>query len=130
MEENYKLPILIFDDECPLCIRFKDSLARLEGAKKISFIPVNDKKVYEQFKELGLNEEECQNVVHYITSDKKVLKGEDVIAHLVKLYPLVHKFSWLIESDMGKKATDYFHKTTNAYRKMIKRKCPNCMKHA
>lgn len=130
MEEDYKLPILIFDDECPLCVRFKDSLARLDGAKGITFTSVNDDRVYKQFKELNLNKEECQQVVHYITTDKKVLKGEDVIAHLVKLYPLVHKFSWLIESDMGKKATSYFHKTTNAYRRMVKRKCPSCMKHA
>ncbi len=128
MEEKYQVPILIFDDECPLCIRFKDSLARLEGAKKITFISVNDEKLYHDFKDL--NKDECKEVVHYISSDSKILKGEEVIAHLAKLYPLVHKFSWLIESDMGKKATSYFHKTTNAYRKMLKRKCASCMKGA
>ncbi|MGI4994042.1 thiol-disulfide oxidoreductase DCC family protein [Halobacteriovorax sp. GFR7] len=128
MEENYKLPILIFDDECPLCVRFKDSLARLEEAKSVNFVSVNDEKLYQVYPEL--TKEECQEIVHYITSDKKVLKGDEVITHLAKLYPLVNKFSWLIESNMGQKATSYFHKTTSAYRRMLKRKCPSCVKHA
>lgn len=128
MEENYQLPILIYDDECPLCKRFKDSLERLEGAKSISFVSVHNDELYKQ--QPHLNKEDCLQVVHYITSDAKTLKGEEVVTHLAKLYPLVNKFSWLIESNMGQKATSYFHNTTNAYRKLLKRKCPSCMKHA
>lgn len=122
-----ELPILLFDSECPLCVRFKDSLMRIEDAKKITAISINDDSIYDHYP--MLNKEECERVVHYITKDEKVLKGEEVISHLAKLFPLVNKFSWLIESDMGQKVTKYFHNRTSAYRKYVKRKCPSCSKH-
>ncbi|EQC50768.1 thiol-disulfide oxidoreductase DCC family protein [Bacteriovorax sp. DB6_IX] len=126
MEEKLTPPILLFDSECPLCVRFKDSLTMLEGTEIITAVSIHDDEVYKQLP--YLNKEECMLKVHYITSDNQVLVGEEAIEHLIKLFPLVHKFSWLIESNMGKKAVDYFHSMTNKYRKTLIKKCPSCTK--
>jgi predicted DCC family thiol-disulfide oxidoreductase YuxK len=126
MEEKRQPPILLFDSECHLCVRFKDSLSMVEGAEKITAVSIHDEKIYEEFP--ALNKEKCQEKVHYITSDSTILVGEEAIEHLIKLYPIVNKFSWLIESNMGRKAVDYFHSMTNKYRKTLIKKCPTCTK--
>lgn len=126
MEEKRQPPILLFDSECSLCVRFKDSLSMVEGAEKITAISIHDEDIYKEYPEL--NKEKCQEKVHYITSDSTILVGEEAIEHLIKLYPIVNKFSWLIESNMGRKAVDYFHSMTNKYRKTLIKKCPTCTK--
>ena len=125
-EKNYKLPILIYDGECSLCCRFKDSLKNLHGTEGILAVSIYDEKIYEAFPDL--DKEACEQVVHYITKDNVILSGAEAIEHLIKLFPLVNKFSWLIETDMGKKAVNYFHNMTNKYRQVLKRKCATCTK--
>lgn len=122
----YTSPALLFDDQCPLCVRFKDSLKMLKGTDKINPISIHDEKVYEVFPEL--DKESCHQYVHYIDAEGKIYAGEDAIEHLIKLFPLVNKFAWLVESNMGKKAVNYFHTMTNNYRKILKKKCPTCTK--
>jgi len=126
MEEKLVPPILLFDSECPLCVRFKDSLKMIDGTEKITPISIHTDEVYNQFPEL--DKLQCTEKVHYITSDSKILVGEEALEHLIKLYPIVNKFSWLIESNMGRKAVDYFHSMTNKYRKTLIKKCPTCTK--
>ncbi len=126
MEDKYSLPIILFDNKCQLCIRFKDSLLRLEGARNINAISIYDQEVYEKYP--MLSEENCRQEVHFVDEDSNVYAGEKAIEKLILLFPLVRKFSWLIESNMGKKAIDYFHTMTDKYRRDLKRKCPNCVK--
>ena len=125
MDEKLNPPIILFDEKCPLCVRFKDSLKMLDGTEKITPISIDNEKVYEQFP--SLNKESCHKEVHYIDSDGKILVGEHAMEHLIKLFPLVNKFSWLVESNMGKSAVSYFHSMTNKYRRTLKKKCPSCM---
>lgn len=126
MEDSHQLPILLFDSKCPLCVRFKDSLMRLDGAHSITPVSIYNDDIYKQYP--FLDRDSCQQEVHFITKDGQVLKGNQAIEHLIKLYPLVNSFSWLIESNMGKKAINYFHQMTDTYRKNLKRKCPSCVK--
>ncbi len=126
MDEKPKLPILLFDSECSLCVRFKDSLLKLNKTDHISMVPIQDESIYELFP--LLDKEKCFDEIHLIKDDQTVISGQEVITFLMQLNPLVSKFSWLIESDMGKKAINYFHHMTNQYRQNIKRKCPSCMR--
>ena len=126
MEEKLTPPILIYDSKCSLCVRFKDSLLKLGGAEEINAVSIYTEELYDKFPEL--NKDECDQVVHFITKDNKILAGPEVIEHLVKDFPLVNKFSWLIESEMGKKAINYFHDMANKYRQTLKKKCPTCTK--
>ena len=123
-QKKLKLPILLFDAECPLCTRFKDSISRLEDAKNITMVSIYEDSIYEQFP--YLDKTMCRQDVHFITEDEKVLVGQEVLEHLITLYPMVKKFAWLIETNMGQKAVNYFHSMTNRYRKVLKRKCPSC----
>lgn len=126
MEEKLSAPIILFDSECPLCVRFKDSLKMIEGTEKITPVSIYDEQVYIDFP--LLNKEKCESKVHYISSEGHILAGEEALEHLIKLFPIVNKFSWLIESNMGKKAVNYFHNMTNKYRKTLIKKCGTCTK--
>jgi predicted DCC family thiol-disulfide oxidoreductase YuxK len=125
-DKRFELPILIYDSQCNLCQRFRDSLKKLPNTETINTISLHDDDLYSHFSEL--NKEECEQEVHYITIDKTILKGAEVVEHLIKKFPLVNRFAWLIESNMGKKAINYFNNMTNRYRKTLIKKCPSCMK--
>jgi len=120
-----KLPILLFDAECPLCVRFTQALRLVDKKEHISFISIYDDDIYTAFPDLS--KEECAETIHFITEDKTIIKGGDVIEHLVKEIPSVEKFAWLLESDRSKQAVDAFYKKINEVRKIIKRKgCTGC----
>lgn len=120
-----KLPILLFDSECSLCVRFTQALKLVDKDEKINFVSVYDEKIYELYPEL--NKDECEEVVHYLTEDGKIFQGGAVIEHLVKEIPSVEKFAWLLESERSKNAVDAFYKKINEVRKLVKRKgCTGC----
>lgn len=123
-QNNFKLPILLYDDQCPLCKRFSDSLTRIETIP-INKISIHNHKIYEHFPDLS--KEKCNQDVHYITEDKKILIGSVVIDHLIRQYPVVKKFSWLMDSKMGQKSIDLFYSASSRLRKNLLT-CKRCLK--
>ncbi|MDH5581184.1 MAG: DUF393 domain-containing protein [Bdellovibrionales bacterium] len=126
MEEKnrYQLPLLLYDGKCELCTRFKQSLERLPGTDSIQMVSIHDKDVYTQFKQISF--EQCSESVHYLDSDGNVYRGEQVVTHLIEKFPLVGRFSWLLQSDMGQKASKYFYDKVNQYREELLKRCGNC----
>ena len=121
MEDKH---LLIYDSECGLCVRFKKALEFLDKDKKINFRSVYDQSVYVDYPEL--KQEECEEMIHMVAADGKILKGSDVVSFLIQLNPGVKKFSWLIESDSAEKAMGAFYGRLNEMRIMRKRKCFTC----
>lgn len=120
-----KLPILLFDSECPLCVRFTQALRLVDKNEHISFVSIYDEDIYIAYPEL--NKEECEETIHFIKEDESLLHGAEVIEHLISEIPSVAKFSWLLESERSKQAVDAFYKKINEVRKIIKRKgCTGC----
>ncbi|MFZ8933031.1 MAG: thiol-disulfide oxidoreductase DCC family protein [Bacteriovoracaceae bacterium] len=126
MEEKskYQLPLLLFDGQCELCRRFKQSLERLPGTESIQMVSIHDKEVYDKYEQI--NFDDCSKTVHYLDTEGKVYRGEEVITHLIEKFPLVRRFSWLIQSDMGQKASKYFYDKVNQYREELLKRCGNC----
>lgn len=124
--------VIIFDSECPLCTRFKQGLELMDVSKKLRFISVQDPKTFEEFPELNIDE--CLSQVHLITEDRQILKGHDVVEYLLKTLPGVSKLSWLLDSESGKKATQFFYQKVEELRNILKEKedcneCPKDHKH-
>lgn len=120
-----KLPILLFDSECALCVRFTQALRLVDKDEKISFVSIYDEDIYDKFKDL--NQQECEETIHFITEKNEILQGGAVIEHLVSEIPSVEKFAWLLESERSKQAVDAFYKKVNEVRKIIKKKgCTGC----
>ena len=119
-----KLPVLLFDSECQLCSRFQKALSLLDRNKTINYVSVYDESIYIDFPELS--KDKCLEVIHYIDEEKKVYTGGDVIAQLVKQFPQVKKFAWLIESESGKNAMNAFYDRLNDIRIMKKNNCFTC----
>ena len=115
--------ILIYDSECTLCTRFKKSLEILDFKKKMRFVAVNDLSIYLEYPEL--NKDECEEVVHFI-DDGRIYKGSDAITKLLEHYPGVSKFSWLLNSDSGKKTMNAFYQRLNFMRTSGKAGCSKC----
>lgn len=90
----------------------------------LSYASIHDKNVYEVYPFLSF--EQCNEDMHLVLAHDKVLVGSDVISYLVKDFPAVQKFAWLIDSDMGQKAVDLFHSSVKKYRKSLIKWCSNC----
>jgi predicted DCC family thiol-disulfide oxidoreductase YuxK len=123
---SYQLPLLIYDPDCPLCLRFKQALEFLD--KSLLFVSVQDSLLYDSFKDL--KKEECLEKIHMITKEKKILKGIEVVDYLAETLPVVKKFSWLLENDQGKKAKEFFYQKVEELREITKKKnegdCNQC----
>ena len=121
---NYQLPLILFDPECPLCLRFKQGLQYLD--KSLTFVSAREDAVYQEFPEL--NRQECLEKVHMVTLDREVLKGPEVVDFLVMTLPGVSKLSWLLDNEQGKKVKDYFYQKVEELRELSTKKddCKQC----
>jgi predicted DCC family thiol-disulfide oxidoreductase YuxK len=115
---------LLYDSECSLCNRFKKALEFLDTKNKILYRSIHDSSVYVDFPELTF--EECEDVIHLVDTDNYIHRGADVVGFLIDMYPGVHKFSWLLDSDSAKKAMGAFYDRLNDMRIMKKKKCYTC----
>jgi predicted DCC family thiol-disulfide oxidoreductase YuxK len=127
MSGNNQLPVLLYDSECPLCTRFKQGLERLDVYHKIHYRSIQDAQVFIDYPEL--NPTECASVVHLITENREILKGSQTITYLLKQFPGVQHFAWLLESEKGQKIVDFFYQKVDEIRHKIKddhESCPKC----
>lgn len=119
---NYHLPLVLFDPECPLCLRFKQGLGFLD--KNLTFVSAREEEVYAAFPEL--DRQACLEAVHMITADKKILKGPEVVDYLVETLPGVSKLAWLLDNEQGKKVKNYFYEKVEELRELTNRKDSDC----
>ena len=121
---KYHLPIILYDPECPLCLRFKQGLSFLD--EKLTFVSAREDEVYSQFPEL--TRQACLERVHMITSEHVILSGAEVVDYLVKTLPGVSKFAWLLDNEQGKKVKDFFYKKVEELRELSTKKdsCGQC----
>ena len=117
-----QLPIILFDPECPLCVRFKQGLEFMD--KQLNFQSARDEAVYQEFPEL--NRQECITKVHMITTDRKIISGPEVVDELLKTLPGVSKFAWLLDNDQGQKVKDFFYQKVEELRELTNRKESDC----
>jgi predicted DCC family thiol-disulfide oxidoreductase YuxK len=119
-----KIATLLYDSECTLCVRFKKALEYLDNDSQLNFKSIYDPSVYVSYPDL--DEERCKEIIHLIDHEGRVFRGADVITFLLKIFPGVSKFSWLLDSESGKKASNAFYKKINDIRNMKKRNCYTC----
>jgi predicted DCC family thiol-disulfide oxidoreductase YuxK len=121
-----KLPILIYDEDCPLCLRFKQALSLMDTKNYINFVSLKDDSVFLNFPQL--KREECSEKIHLLTEEEKILIGPEVIEYLIRYYPVVNKLTWLIETGSGKKAINLFHQKVEEMKELLKKKdeCQEC----
>lgn len=119
-----KPPLLLYDSDCPLCVRFKQGLERLDVEKRVTYHPIQDETVFKLFPQLTL--EECRLKVHYLREDGFVLKGSEVVTELLHHFPGVSKFGWLLDSDVGRKTVDFFYNQVELIRQRMKDKDNGC----
>ena len=127
MKNLFPLPILLFDNECSLCLRFKQSLERIPGTENITMVPIQNEDIYKAFP--LLDPMATSETIHLINEQEQILKGSQVISYLIKKFPLVKNFAWLAESEIGNRAIEYFHDMVDRARKDLIRNCNGCGKH-
>lgn len=121
---KYQTPLLVFDPNCPLCLRFKQGLELMN--KEISFVPLTDKELFTAFP--ILDEEECHLQVHLLVNEGQVLKGVEVVDYLLESTPMVSKLAWLLDNSAGDKVKDFFYQKVEELREIVKEKqnCTDC----
>jgi predicted DCC family thiol-disulfide oxidoreductase YuxK len=119
-----KLPLLIYDAQCPMCQRFKQGLERWDLSGRVCYVPLDHAEVFARYPQL--DREACEARVHYLREDGVVLTGADVVTELVKHFPAVGKLAWLLETDMGKKTAEFFYKQIDSVRQKMKAEEESC----
>ena len=123
-QTNIKFPLLIFDGECSLCNRFATSINRFDSTSHIETRSLHEEFIFDDLP--YLKKEDCSESVHLILDEDNVLKGPEVLEHLIKLNPAIKKISWLIDSNAGQKAMNIFYNSANLYRESLLNRCPKC----
>jgi predicted DCC family thiol-disulfide oxidoreductase YuxK len=119
---KYHLPLVLYDPECPLCLRFKQGLEHLD--KKLNFISARDEEVYAEFPEL--NRQTCLEKVHLVTSTREIKAGPEVVDYLLQTLPGVSKLAWLLDNDQGRKVKDFFYQKVEELRELTKKQDEDC----
>ncbi len=121
-----RFPILLYDEECALCLRFKQGLESVAGNENINAVSLHHPDIYRKFP--FLNKSQCQKEIHLLQGENAtdVLQGGDALTFLISTFPSVAKFAWLVESGAGRKAVNFFYKTANLYRESLLNRCSGC----
>jgi predicted DCC family thiol-disulfide oxidoreductase YuxK len=119
---KYHFPLVLYDPECPLCLRFKQGLEYLD--KNLCFISARQDEIYSEFPELS--RQACLEKIHLMTEEKKILVGPEVVDYLVQRLPGVSKLAWLLENDQGKKIKDYFYQKVEELRQLSQKNENDC----
>lgn len=119
---KYHLPLVLYDPDCPLCLRFKQGLEYLD--KNLTFVSAREDEVYLIFPELS--RQDCLEKVHLLTAEKKILKGPEVVDYLMETLPGVSKLAWLLDNEQGKKIKDYFYQKVEELRELSHKKKSDC----
>jgi predicted DCC family thiol-disulfide oxidoreductase YuxK len=119
---KYHLPVVLYDSECPLCLRFKQGLEFLD--KNLCFISAREDFIYTEFPELS--RQACLEKVHLITEEKKILSGPEVVDYLAQKLPGVNKLGWLLDTDQGKKVKEYFYQKVEELRELTNKNHSDC----
>lgn len=122
-----KLPVLLYDSECILCTRFKQSLEKLNFELDLNYLSIHDESINEL--PIKIDFSELNSEVHLIDSNHNVYKGSEVINFLAKHIEGIKKFAWLLDTNVGKKASEFFYNKVNELRdSQLKSDCPKCKK--
>jgi predicted DCC family thiol-disulfide oxidoreductase YuxK len=121
---KYQLPLVIYDPNCPLCLRFKQGLEYLNN--QINFASVRDDELYQAFP--ALDRELCLQKIHLISSEQQLLVGPAVVDYLLSSTPAVAKLAWLLDNEQGRKVKDYFYQKVEELRELTTRQddCREC----
>ncbi|MCF8058574.1 MAG: DUF393 domain-containing protein [Bacteriovoracaceae bacterium] len=125
-DKSILTPFIIYDPECPLCVRFKQALEQMNFDMPLYFYPLDHPELFVQFPKL--NKETINKEVHLIldVEGENALKGHQVIDFLARHNNTVKKFAWLLETDIGEKASHIFYKSVNKLRESLHNHCSNC----
>ncbi len=121
-------PCLLYDPECPMCLRFKQAIERVPFDQEITYRPINDQDLVSDFP--FLSKEDYHKEVHLVIEKDppKVLVGAEVIEYLAKHNPQVKKLAWLLDTKVGEKASEVFYQSLNKIRQSLQNHCPKCKK--
>ena len=131
MTKKSLVPVILFDDKCTLCRRFKDALQFLDKENRLSFVSIHNRREIHDLNtnlKLELNKKELAETVHLIDESYSLHRGVEVVEYLIKFYPAAAKLRWLLESNRGKKAVQFFYDKVNQFKRSKVNPCRDCHK--
>jgi predicted DCC family thiol-disulfide oxidoreductase YuxK len=86
-------PTLIYDGECPVCLRAVTWAETNIGRETLTFLPCQDPERAERFPEMS--HETCMEAMQLVMPDDRVLSGEQALPQLFAMAPRWRWVAWL-----------------------------------
>lgn len=84
---------VLYDADCPICLKSVERLRRWDRQKSLRFLPARDPVVPERFP--TLSREALEASIHLVGSDGGVWVGADAVERLFAILPGFSGFRWI-----------------------------------
>ena len=83
--EGRGLHLLLFDDECPLCVRFQEGVKRRDKEGRIEPVAFGDPRIGRIA--AGMSREQLRSSFHLVRPDGTLVSGHRALPELLRLLP-------------------------------------------
>ena len=83
--------LLLYDGECPICLRARDWIDRHRMPEKLELMPCQDEARPQRAPQVAY--EDCMEAMQLVLADGTVYSGADAFEHL---FPLLKRWRWLV----------------------------------
>lgn len=84
---------LLYDSNCPICLRSVQRLKRWDRRKELIFLPAGDPSVREQFP--SLSREALEASIHLVGPEGRIWEGADAVERLFAILPGFSRARWV-----------------------------------
>lgn len=84
---------VLYDGECPICLRAVRQLKRLDSRRTLTFIPAQDPEVPQRFP--FISPEALESSMHLVTPGGEVREGADALESILGLLPVLSWAEWM-----------------------------------
>ncbi len=92
MVETQAQSVVVFDGECPFCIRQVERIQRRDMDHSLEYVPRQTPGIDDRFPQLS--DGDFDTGMRLIMPDGRVYVGADAVYHIARRLPLWRRFAW------------------------------------
>lgn len=108
---------LLYDAECPYCVKFSSLLRQFDTAMQIETVSLQN-----HFRgDDSISLEALREELHMLGPASEIFRGTDAVQKIISLVPQTIFFKWMIDRFWGRKGSEMLYAAMKKFRK-----CADC----